>query len=140
MAMLGVFSGKYLNSFSYCMVEEAPEYKNILWTKEGQVMWQSPTFTTAWHGSYSLSSHGTLQIKFHHRGDVDKLRTVNLVEVAPGLWQGRDYRLRLIEMQLLDTFRQAGDGDKLDDGADRDWIKIANPLSPTVGKSDEAGI
>ena len=118
-----------LRSFSYCMVEEAPEYRNCLWTRDGQVMYQSSRFTTPWHGSCFIDSKGTMRIRFHFKGNLQKVRTTNLVQVAPGVWQGRDYKLRFIEMQLLDTFRPVDDGDDLEDGADDEWVMVTPLLA-----------
>ena len=89
--------------FSYVMVEEAPAYKNLLWTCEGQVMFQSSAVTTDWHGTFREIHNGVVQIKFHYPGKKSRLRTTNVVEVSPGVWMGRDYRCRKIEMRLIET-------------------------------------
>ena len=45
-----------------------------------------------------------IQLQFHYLGKLNKLRTTTVVEVSPGVYQGRDYKSRLIEMRELDTF------------------------------------
>ena len=45
-----------------------------------------------------------IELQFHYLGKLSKLRSTTVVEVSPGVYQGRDYKSRLIEMRELDTF------------------------------------
>ena len=95
--------------FSYTMVEDAPQFENILWACEGQVMYQSSHFTTEWHGTYREVGHGVIQLAFHFKGNTRKPRTTNVVEVMPGVYRGRDYKRRMIEMVLIETIEHSPD-------------------------------
>ena len=97
-------------TYSYCMIEVAPDYLNTLWTSAGQIKYQSAGHTTDWHGSFTKTplfprgSCNMIELKFHYLGKLKKLRTTTVVEISPGVYQGRDYKSRLIEMRELDTF------------------------------------
>ena len=111
-------AGVLCRTFSYCMIEEAPQYLNLLWASEGEVMYQSGGFTTDWHGEFRQVARGVLQLRFHYRGDTTKLRATTVVEVRPGIYRGRDYKRRLIEMRAMDDFVYYPDGDG------EGWIQI----------------
>ena len=114
-------------TYSYCMIEVAPDYLNTLWTSAGQIKYQSAGHTTEWHGSFTKAPlHGScnmIELKFHYKGKLKKLRTTTVVEISPGVYQGRDYKSRLIEMRQLDTFywNPSETASEADDG---EWCQV----------------
>ena len=60
-----------------------------------------------------------IQLRFHYLGHLNNLLPTNVVGISPGIYRGRDYKARLIEMRELDTFywspsttvSEAGDGE-----------------------------
>ena len=113
--------------YSYVMVRQAPTFENILWTCEGRVMFQGSARTTGWHGSCVEGVEGpfrTTQLRFHFNNREERYwRTTNVIEVSPGVFRGRDYRGREIEMRLLATYvYQPG---ARDHDTETGWILIA---------------
>ena len=105
-ALLGsaMTAGVVCKVFSYTMIEDAPQYQNILWTCRGQIMFQSSGFTTNWHGTCDDSEKGFIHMCFHYKGkDKRYWKTANVMQVSPGAWKGFDYKCRKIEMKLIET-------------------------------------
>ena len=70
--------------------------------------YQSRGTITKWHGYY-VKSPGELEIFFDCKGS-KQWKGTRVVEVAPGIFHGRDYRRRRITMKLLtDYMRDADD-------------------------------
>ena len=47
------FAMAVCKTYSYCMIEVAPDYLNTLWASAGQIKYQSAGHTTDWHGSFT---------------------------------------------------------------------------------------
>ena len=64
-----------------------------------------------------------IQLQFHYLGKLNKLRSTTVVEISPGVYQGRGYKSPLIEMRELDTFywNPSETSSEADDG---EWCQV----------------
>jgi len=56
---------------------------------------------TGWHGRWSFNEHG-MQIFFHHIPNTeDPLRSLHVLHVGDGRWEGHDYLGRAVTLQFI---------------------------------------
>ena len=93
-------SGKYYDTYIY--QNDYVSSHSVLYTCEGEIKFKSFGFTTPWHGFYRRNG-GALEVTFHHRGNVEKMKRTILLETAErsGVFNGFDYCTRPITMILI---------------------------------------
>ena len=74
---------------------------NILYHCNGKVSWHNKTNYTEYHGSFTTSFDGTLDIRFSYRGDETNLKKTVLQRTGPFTWRGFDYLERRIDLRLI---------------------------------------
>ena len=80
------------------------EHRNCtLWECEGEIMFQSRSFTTVWHGVFTRQLedfHVSLLFDCHGRRP---WKSANLCRVSPVCWYGRDYLQRRVQLDLIEV-------------------------------------
>ena len=72
---------------------------------DNKISFSSLGETTDWHGEWRLHADKRAVLKFHHRGNLKKLRTAMLFRSAPGLYTGFDYLGRAVRLELCHVYR-----------------------------------
>ena len=89
-------------------------FNSTMWLSDSYVKFQSKGKITKWHGYY-VKNPGEMEIYFDCKGR-KKWKSTYVLETAPGIFEGRDYRRRRITMRLLTNY--------IRDADDEYWIVV----------------
>ena len=86
-----------------------PRLVATLYEFQGQLNYSSFGYETGWHGQWKKEMCCNLvKLQFHHGGNLAKLRPVRVFKITSDLYQGMDYRQRVITLERIAEWEYNG--------------------------------
>ena len=102
---------KYKTSVRRYSKSESLGYDAVLMTCKGHIFFQSPFGCSGWHGEITMDEDKqTMGLKFNFFGQGGTLHHCLLTRGANGVWNGVDYKGRIITMEPIAEYLLCEDG------------------------------
>ena len=109
----------------YKYINGSLKFNSALWTFRGQILFQSLSTSSGWHGSVIRNDEKkTMELVFNCRGCEQHMGPTVVAQVEDAAWEGVDYRGRSVRMELIKMY-------ELDEETEK-WrpVAIAAPVDP----------